>query len=137
MTNVLVAGDRLVFDVQFGSALLSPTTTTVKGSAMTSSSQGALCYESDLLGLPPVNATYVIPGATPGTGLVSVTALAEDQVSVIYKDGGKPVVLARGKFEARLQVVTPAVTATGAPDPTPRYDGAGSFLYEGSRPDVE
>lgn len=137
MTDVLVSGDRLVFEVQFGSALLPPVTTTAKGTATTSTGSGALCYESDILGLSPVIATYVIPGAAPGSGLVSITALANDQLSVVYKDGGKPVVLARGKFKARLQVVAPAVTASGAPDPTPSYDGGGSFLYSGSRLDVE
>lgn len=137
MTQVLLSGDTIIFDAAFGVAILMPPPTAVaRGSAHTTSSGAALVYESDVRGLPPQHTIYSIPGATtPGTGAVRITGLDSTQLSHVFRDNGKPVVLATGTFTAELSVTVGAFIGT-TQDPKKRYSGGGVFKIMGTRPDV-
>jgi Contractile injection system spike tip protein len=86
-------------------------------------------------------AMVIVPGcmyqtpqySIPGTGTLSIASLAGDQVAQKTKSGGKAVLLKGSDFNAKFQVMVPAMqpppgTSPPIPDATPQYSGNGSFI---------
>ena len=130
MDFVLLTGDQALFDASVPPATVVAPPGTITGSGRSTVNGATVCVQGDEATVVVAGAAYVSPGfATPGVGILTIAALAPDQLSTKDRSGSRSVLLKGGRFTAQLQVVGPATNpGTGAPDPVPVYTGSGSFL---------
>lgn len=137
MSPLLLTDDLIVFEPTFGAALAVGTLAmAVRGSALATADGRALCLERDVTSVTTTVAYSTPACPVPGTGRLVIESLAGEQLSSVVTDGGKPVVLAGGRFTARLKVLAPAVGPPPAskPDTTTSYRGNARFQTVGSAP---
>ncbi len=129
---VLVDGDTAMFLPTFGAA-----TVVVQPGAITASGPSTLgkkkwCVDGDEKSVSVPGCTYLTPShPVPGTGTLSISALAGDQKASKTKSGGALALLVGSTFTAKLTVQSPAKQPTSAgpvPDTTPEYSGSGMFV---------
>ncbi len=131
---ILVTGDMAMFQPSFGAATVVVAPGTLSGSARAMIGGVPACVKGD-------EALVMVPGcmyqtpvySIPGVGMLSIESLAGDQVAQKTKSGGKPVLLKGGNFNAKFQVMVPAMQpppgpGSPIPDATPSYSGQGSFV---------
>lgn len=127
---ILIHGDHVMFQPNFGPAIVVVRPGTLQGSGGGTFSGKQVCIDGDekrvaVPGCPYVSGSFV----TPGAGTLKIQSLAPNQKASKTKSGRKPVLLKGGTFVATFQVQSPAVDpATGVPDPAPQYPGSGTFL---------
>jgi Contractile injection system spike tip protein len=131
---ILIDGDIVKFNPTFGSAtLLISAVATLSGSGKSLIDGKAVCVAGDeenvkVEGVPYMNGPFSIPG----TGTLTISALAGNHKATETKSGGKAVLLKGGSFTVRLQVKSPALQpappAPPVPDPIPQYTGTGEFI---------
>ncbi|ROP62293.1 hypothetical protein EDF81_0778 [Enterobacter sp. BIGb0383] len=124
---VIVDGDQLKFDPQFGA-----NTVTVTGLAQISGTGEATIDNKNVCILGDekkvsVSATY-ISSAYPqsGSGTLTIASLAADQQAPFVM-AQTPVIVVGSQFIALFTVQTPATNPNTGPDPTPMASGSGSF----------
>lgn len=131
---ILTTGDTVLFKPSFGAATVVPQPGTLTGTGRGKVGGKPVCVEGD-------EKTVIVPGcmyqtpqySIPGAGILSIDSLASDQVAKKDKSGGKAVLLKGGDFNAKFQVVVPAMQPPPGPGPpipdsTPSYSGNGSFV---------
>jgi hypothetical protein len=132
MDFILLDGDTASFDSAFGDAEVEVEDATLVGNGFGLGDGLAICVEGDEA-LVVVTGTYKTKThPLQGTGIVTIKALASDQLASQTTCEGKPVLLVGSKFEAEF---TPVVASqqqqpTGAivPGPTAPYAGRGEFV---------
>jgi hypothetical protein len=125
-------GDQAMFLPNFGAAIAVVQPGSLKGSGPATINGSKMCVEGDEKDVSVPGVMYLTPSYTiPGTGTLSIDALASDQIATKTKTGGKAVLLKGSQFTAKLEVQSPAQqpTSTGpVPDGTPSYSGNGMFI---------
>ena len=124
---VLCSGDQALFDPGFPPATVVAPPGVLIGSGQATIQGATVCVEGDEASVVVVGVPYMLPGYTPGVGMLTITGLAADQRASKGTSAGKALLRRGSRFEARLQVVVPAVSGGGTPDPTPTYSGGGTF----------
>ena len=131
---ILITGDMAMFQPSFGAAtvVVAPGTLSGSGRAMIASVPSCVKGDEALLVVPVC--PYQTPVySIPGTGMLSIASLAADQVAQKTSSGGKPALLKGSNFNAKFQVMVPAMQpppgpGSPIPDATPSYSGQGSFV---------
>lgn len=126
---VLRTGDKAIFDASFPPATVTAQPGVITGSGLATIDDATVCVEGDEATVVVTGATYLLPGYSPGVGIVTITGLAADQMAAKGTSNGRALLLRGSRFEAQLQVVTPGIQTSpaAAPDPTPMYSGGGKF----------
>jgi Contractile injection system spike tip protein len=132
--QVLMTGDKVIFDTSFPPAQVIALPGTLIGSALSLKvNTMPVCVQGD-------EKKVVVPGcpytagsfSTPGVGILTIKQLAPDQLSKVTSDNNKKVLLKGSKFDATFLVVAPALMPAPpgppVPDPLKMYNGKGSFL---------
>lgn len=127
---VILSNDQVMFDVGFSPAIIVPVPGVITGSAQALSNGVMACVTGDEASVQVPGVAYT-SGAfvTPGVGLVTILALGGDQQAQQGTSGGRPYILKGSTFQAKLQVLAPAINpSSGVPDPVPIYFGSGQFM---------
>ncbi|HET7462406.1 MAG TPA: hypothetical protein VFJ82_14230 [Longimicrobium sp.] len=130
---ILVTGDMVMFNPPFGAATVVPVPGTLSGTGRSNVGHKPVCVDGDEKMVMVPGVTYISPPyVIPGVGMLSIDSLGGDQKATKTKSGGKAVLLKGSTFQAKFQVVAPAMqpTPTGpVPDATPSYSGGtGMFV---------
>jgi Contractile injection system spike tip protein len=136
MPAIVVHGDLAVFVRRFGVAevVVAPGTMVASGLPKAGA---AVCVVGDEASVMVAGCAYTTATHTiPGVGMLSIESLISSQQAEKLKSGGKPVILATGKFNAKFQVLVPAqqpAAPSPIPDATPSYSGQGEFESNNKR----
>ena len=127
---ILINGDLAVYSAAFEGATVTSGPGVIEGSGRANVNGQPVCVTDD-------EKTATAPGAyvtsshpIPGSGILEISALADDQVASKTRSANVPVLLVGSDFEATFKVQAPAMqpTATGpVADTTTQYKGSGSF----------
>jgi hypothetical protein len=136
---VLTTGDKAMFKPSFGAATVVVQPGTLSGTAQCKVGGKMVCVEGD-------ESTVLVPGCAyqappyviPGVGILSIDSLATDQTAKKTKSAGKAVLLKGSDFNAKFEVMVPAMQPPPGPGPptpdsTTQYKGTGSFLTTNTR----
>lgn len=141
MDFVIITGDQAVWDLSFPPATVIAPPGVITGTARGKVSSLVACAEGDESSVVVAGAVYFTPSfPIPGVGTLTIESLGPDQKAKKGKSDSRLLILRGTKFRARLQVSAPAQVPTAAgtaPDPTPVYNGTGSFLTTNTRLRVE
>lgn len=131
---ILTTGDTVMFKPPFGAAIVTPQPGTLSGTGRAKVGGMIVCVEGDEASVIVPGCQYIAPPyVTPGVGILSIDSLASDQIATKTKSGGKAVLLKGGDFNAKFQVVVPAMDPVPAPDTTTEYSGNGVFITTNAR----
>jgi Contractile injection system spike tip protein len=131
---ILVEGDKADFAPAFGAAVVVVKPGDLRGSGPATLGGKKVCVEGDEKNVSVPGCTYMTPQySIPGTGTLTIAALAGDQKARTTKTGGKALLLKGGRFTATFEVQSPAQQpppgpGPPTPDPTPQYSGDGAFV---------
>ena len=141
VNSFLLADDLVVFEPAFGAALaIGKLAIPVRGTGLATADGRAFCIEHDVIRRVTSSVKYSTPSCpVPGSGRLTIDSLSEEQLSSVVTDGGKPVVLAAGRFTAKLEVLAPAIgpPPASSPDATRSYRGTARFQTVGIAPEGE
>ncbi|MGJ5179583.1 hypothetical protein ACQR16_14975 [Bradyrhizobium oligotrophicum] len=135
MSDVIVIdGNMATFQPSFGAAtvVVRPGPITASGKAKVTGKLA--CVAGDETSVSVAGCMYTAgPYSIPGTGTLTIAALAGDQQAGTSQTGGKKLLLKGSNFTARFTVSVPAMQpppgpGSPIPDPTPSYSGKGSFV---------
>ena len=137
MDFVIINSDQAIFDPSFPPAIVMAPPSVITGTAKAKVSGLPACAEGDETSVVVAGAVYVTPSfPIPGAGTLTIESLGPDQTAQKGKSGGRFFILRGGKFRARFQVNAPATVPSGGgpvPDPTPVYNGTGTFITTNTR----
>lgn len=131
---VIVDGDQAMFLPVFGAALVVVQPGRISGSGPASATGLKACVDGDEGSVSVPGCMYIAaPHVIPGSGTLTIDALAGDQLATSCDTGGKPLILKGSQFTAKFSVAAPAMQpqpppAPPTPDATPSYSGHGSFV---------
>lgn len=129
MSNIIVLdGDVLKFDPQFGINTVTPTATPViHGSGEATIEDKKICILGDEKNVS-IKASYMSTNyPNQGTGTLTIASLANDQQAP-FATAEKPVIVVGSQFTASFTPETPASSDKG-PDPvTAPSTGSGTFI---------
>ena len=131
---ILITGDTVMFKPSFGAATVVPQPGILSGTGSAKINGSPFCVEGDEANVIVPGVMYTAPPyVIPGVGILSIDSLASDQVATKTKSGGKAVLLKGGDFNAKFEVVSPAMQpppgpGSPIPDSTPQYSGNGNFI---------
>jgi uncharacterized Zn-binding protein involved in type VI secretion len=132
---IVITGDLAVFPTAMGVAILPPMSTAMSGTGKVKIGGKPICVDGDerTISLPVAYTTAT--HAAAGSGTLTIQSLDAAQKSTRAKSGGKPVLIAKGKFIAQLMVLVPAQTTSTPPvvDNTVKYVGQGEFQTTNTR----
>lgn len=126
---VVIDGDELIFDSQFGPNMVIPLPPLqISGSGEVSIEAIKLCIVGDEKQVS-ISANYTKPPyIKPGTGTITITGLATDQMAE-FAMAQRPIIVVGSQFTAQFQPTSPAMDPQGNPDtdlsPAP---GTGRFI---------
>ena len=130
---ILIDGDLAIFETRFGAATITVRPGWLAASGPARATGKTACVIGDegsvsVSGCAYFTAIY----STPGTGTLTVDALAGDQQAQTCAIGGKRLMLRGSTFKARFSVTLPAMQpppgpGSPTPDPMLRYEGRGTF----------
>lgn len=132
MDNILRTGDMAIFNPTFGKAVVTPMPGILTGTGVTVNAvMMTCCVQGDEKKVLVPGCAYISPPfVTPGVGTLMIQQLGADQLSKKTKVKGKAVMLKGTTFQAKFQVMAPAMQPTPGgpvPDPVPMYMGTGTF----------
>lgn len=137
MDFVIINGDQAVFDPSFPPATVIAPPGMITGTAKGTVTGLLACAEGDEASVVVAGAVYFTPSfPTPGAGTLTIESLGADQKAQKGKSEGRVFILRGSKFRARFQVNAPASLPSAGgpvPDPTPVYNGTGSFITTNTR----
>lgn len=125
----VVDGTAIQFDPMFGHRQVTPTMpASIRGSGKVQIMGKRCCVLGDEQGVS-VNATYQVPGYSPGTGVIRITSLGPANTAPTISQL-RPVIVNGGPFVATFTPLVPAMTIGPAPTPEPAAPtpGTGRFL---------
>ncbi|MCA9662455.1 MAG: hypothetical protein KC486_29215 [Myxococcales bacterium] len=128
---VLIDGDQAIFEPAFGAAKVSVRPGALLASGPATRDGRRLCVLGDEGSVEVQLCAYVTEQhSIPGSGTLTIAALAGDQIAQKSRSGGAALLLVGGRFTANFEVLVPAKQPAPAPvpDPTLAYAGAGSFV---------
>ena len=130
---ILITGDMVMFKPSFGAATIVPQPGTLSGTGSDKVNGSVVCVEGDEANVIVPGVTYMAPPyVIPGVGILSIDSLASDQIATKTTSGGTAVLLKGGDFNAKFEVVAPAMQPAPpgppVPDSTTQYSGNGSFI---------
>lgn len=128
---IVVTGDFAVFPTACGAAVLPPMRAPMQGTGRDAVLGKKVCVDGDertilISGVAYTTATHTIAG----TGALMIQQLDPGQKSMKARSGGKPLLVAKGKFTAKFLVMVPAqqpAQPSPIPDTTLQYLGQGEF----------
>ena len=136
MDYIILDGTKVIFDTAFDPATLDAAEeTTITASGFGLAGGTAVCVEGD-------EATVIVEGCAfttkthsdvKGVGILTIKALASDQLATQTTCEGKAVLLVGGDFEAQLVGVAPPMKTTPngpIPGPMGPFNGTGHFENE-------
>jgi hypothetical protein len=130
MSNlVVIDGDALKFETNFGANIVTPTAPClIQGSGEADITNKKICVLGDESKVS-IAATYIkSTHPTPGTGTISIAALAADQQAV-FVTARTAVIVVGSQFTARFTPSSPAMDPQGNPDPNMGpAQGTGTFI---------
>lgn len=135
---VLIDGDQALFQPSFGAATVVVKPGRLTGSGPLKVTGKRACVSGDESSVSVPGCSYIAPPyVIPGTGTLTISALAGDQLASTSSTGTVELMVKGSKFTAKFSVASPAMqpTASGSPvpDSTPEYSGSGSFQTTNSR----
>jgi hypothetical protein len=122
--------DKVIFDTQIGSAIITSTTEThIHANGESQEERKHVCIVGDEKTVSLI-CSYITAGfSVPGTGELTIDSLNSDQVSVTTSDNhGIKFILQGSKFNAKLTMQASPKNGDGTPDPTPIFMGNGVFI---------
>lgn len=125
---VIIDGDALKFETNFGANIVMPTAPClIHGSGEADITNKKICVLGDESKVS-ITATYTkSTHPTPGTGIITIAALAADQQAE-FITAGTPVIVVGSQFTARFTPSSPAMDPQGMPDPNMGpTQGTGTF----------
>jgi len=134
---VLLDGDTVMFLPAFGAATVVVQPGKLAGSGPATAGGKKVCVDGDEKNVQVAGCQYIAgPYSIPGTGTLSISALAGDQKAQKTKTGGKAVLLKGGNFTAKFKPdpglaaakQPPPGPGSPIPDATPEYSGQGTFV---------
>jgi hypothetical protein len=129
---IIKDGDQAMFLPNFGNAMVVVRPGNISSSSKSSIQGSAMCVKGDESSVSVPGCMYTAPPyVIPGSGTLTIKALASDQLAKKYLCGEKKVILKGGQFDAEFQVQSPAQQPTPSgpvPDATPMYSGKGMFI---------
>lgn len=131
---ILVDGDQALFLPTFGAATVVVQPGRLSGSAPMKVTGKTACIDGDEGSVSVPGCMYVAPPyVIPGSGTLSISQLAGDQLAPTTKSGGKQVMVKGSQFTAMFAVQAPAMQpppgpGSPIPDPSPEYSGSGAFV---------
>lgn len=129
---VLVDGDRALFMPNFGAAMVVVKPGKLSGSGPMTIRNKKICVDGDESSVNVPGCQYVAPPyVIPGTGTLTIDALAGDQLASTSTTGDVQLMVKGSKFTAKFSVVAPAMqpqSGPPTPDATTEYSGSGKFL---------
>ena len=126
---VVIDGDALKFETNFGANMVTPTAPClIQGSGEADITNKKICVLGDESKVS-IAATYTkSTHPTPGTGTITIAALAADQ-QALFVTAETAVIVAGSQFTARFTPVSPAMDPQGKPDPNMGpAQGTGTFI---------
>ncbi|MGX5088825.1 hypothetical protein [Enterobacter sp. UPMP2052] len=126
---VVIDGDALKFETNFGANMVTPTAPCViQGSGEADITNKKICVLGDESKVS-IAATYTkSTHPTPGTGTITIAALAADQ-QALFVTAGTAVIVVGSQFTARFTPGSPAMDPQGKPDPEMGpAQGTGTFI---------
>jgi hypothetical protein len=142
MDFVIINGDQAIFDPSFPPATVLAPPGVITGTAKGNVNNLTVCADGDEYSVIVAGAAYFTPSfPIPGVGTLTIQSLGPDQKSKKGKSAERFLILRGTKFRARFQVNAPAQvplpSGGTAPDPTPVYNGTGSFITTNTRLQAE
>lgn len=132
---ILVTGDQAIFNPSFTVATVVVQPGKLTGTGRSQACSKLMCVVGDEKMVMVPGCAYIAPPHTiPGTGMLTIEALAPNQTATKCRSGSKPVLLKGGTFTAKFTVMSPAIDPGAPPvipprpDPVPMYMGTGSFM---------
>lgn len=126
---VVIDGDALKFETNFGANMVTPTAPClIQGSGEADITNKKICVLGDESKVS-IAATYTkSTHPTPGTGTITIAALAADQ-QALFVTAGTAVIVVGSQFTARFIPGSPAMDPQGKPDPNMGpAQGNGTFI---------
>ncbi|MBL9007647.1 MAG: hypothetical protein JNJ46_25545 [Myxococcales bacterium] len=130
---ILVDGDKVLFLLMFGQAMVWGPSGKLKGSGPGTLNGKKICVVGDEESVEVANCGYLTSQyCIPGKGTVKIDSLASNQKARKTRTGQKAVLLKGNLFSAVFSVQTPAKQpppgpGSPIPDPTTEYFGQGMF----------
>lgn len=128
-TMVVIDGDMLKFETNFGANIVTPTAPClIRGSGEADITNKKICVLGDERKVS-IAATYTkSTHPTPGTGNITIAALAADQQAA-FATAKTAVIVVGSQFTARFTPTSPAMDPQGKPDPNiSPSGGSGKFI---------
>lgn len=129
--TILLDKDTVNFLDDFGDAKVEVKSATLSGSGKKTFVTGTkVCVEGDEKKVSVPSCLYTTNQyPVSGKGTLRIASLSDDQVARKMKDRGKAVLLKGSQLNAVFEVQVPAKKPPPASvsDPTPKYDGKGTF----------
>ncbi|MEH2372458.1 hypothetical protein [Nostoc sp.] len=128
---ILITGDQAIFIPTFGKAIVVVRPGILTGTGRATVNKKTICIDGDEKKVIVPGCPYTSPPfVTPGVGILSIQSLAINQKARRVKSRGKAVLLKGSMFNAKFQVMVPAIEPSipPIPDPVPLYTGTGTFM---------
>jgi hypothetical protein len=130
MPAFVLHGDKIVFEASFGAAKVIAPPGVMIASGKGKCGGPPVCVVGDEANVIVMGCVYTTTQHTiAGTGMITIESLDGGQKAAKVKSGGKALILATGKCNAKFQVLVQAQQPTVPPvlDATPSYSGKGEF----------
>jgi hypothetical protein len=129
---ILMTGDKAMFNPTFGQATVVVRPGDLIGTGKDKINQKLVCVDGDEKKVIVPGCPYMTPQySIPGVGMLTIESLGGNQKAQKTKSGGKSVLLKGASFQAKFQVMVPAMQPSvpnPIPDATPQYSGTGTFV---------
>ena len=131
--TVLIDGDQALFLPAFGAATVVVQPGKLRASGPAKIGGAKACVSGDEASVSVPGCMYMTPVyPIPGTGTLTISALAGDQLASTSSTGGVKLMVKGSSFTAKFSVAAPAMQpappAPPIPDPATEYSGSGSFV---------
>jgi hypothetical protein len=128
---ILIDGDQAIFFPSFAAATVVVRPGTLQATGPATLKGAKLCVSGDEESVLVAGCMYTTPShPIPGTGMLKIKSLKDDQIAEKTRSGGKPVLLVGKTFDAEFVVSTKAQQPppSSASDSSTDYPGTGIFV---------
>ena len=128
---ILIDGDQAIFLPSFEAATVVVRPGTLKATGPATLNGKKLCVSGDEKSVLVAGCMYTTPSyPIPGTGMLKIKSLKDDQIAEKTRSGGTLVLLVGKSFDAEFVVMTKAQQPppSSASDSSKDYSGSGMFI---------